>query len=375
MATNFFTVVKLSFLLPIIVMACKSEKSKDNPVRHYERWSVEEINEWYIKQDWWVGFNYVPSNKVNQIDMWQAESWDPVIIDKELAMGEGLGFNVVRIFLHDLVYIQDPEGFKERFSDFLRIADSHGMRVIPNFFTNGGKEERRQLGKQPEEIPGTHNIHWARTPGQVIAHDPLKYGPLKTYIQDFISTFAEDERILCWYLYNEPWNNSIYQKKDVPNKVNPYNLLVSVFEWARECGPTQPLTSCMYVDCCPTDAFLGENADIITFHCYKSPEILNDWIYKLEFFNRPVMCGEYMGRPVSVFKEIMPILKENKIIAVSFGLTAGKPGFYNQWNSPPSDTMPEIWFHDILTAEGVPYDAEEVEFIKSMTKDKSIHKR
>jgi len=375
MVTNILKVLTLSVLLPLIVMACKSEKSKDNPVRHYERWSVEEINEWYTKQDWLVGFNYVPSNKVNQIDMWQAVSWDPVIIDKELAMAEDLGFNVVRIFLHDLVYTQDPDGFKYRFADFLRIADNHGMRVIPNFFTNGGKEERRQLGKQPQEIPGTHNIHWARTPGQAIAHDPSKYGPLKTYIQDFISTFAEDERILCWYLYNEPWNNSIYQKKDVPNKVNPYNLLVSVFEWARECGPIQPLTSCMYVDCCPTDAFLGENADLITFHCYKGPEILKEWIYKLKFFERPVMCGEYMGRPVSTFNEIMPILKENKIIAVSFGLTAGKPGFYNQWNSPPSDIIPAVWFHDILTADGEPYNAEEVEFIKNMTKDKSIHNK
>ncbi len=373
MKGNLIMKITAYLFLLLFAFSCKPEENRKNSSRHYDRWSVTEINEWYNKQGWLVGCNYIPSNKVNQIDMWQAESYDPVIIDKELAMAEDLGFNVVRIFLHDLVYKQDSEGFKDRFADFLRIADSHGMRVIPNFFTNGGKEERRQLGKQPDEIPGTHNIHWARTPGQAIAHDPSQYGPVKKYVQDFISTFADDERILCWYLYNEPWNNSIYQKKDVPNKVNPYNLLVSVFEWARECGPTQPLTSCMYVDCCPTDAFLGENADIITFHCYKGPEILKDWIYKLEFFNRPIMCGEYMGRPVSTFKEIMPILKEHNIIAVNFGLTAGKPGFYNQWNSPPSDIMPAIWFHDILTADGIPYDDEEVKFIKSMTADKTMN--
>lgn len=354
------------FLQMTLLMSCK-QQPEHNLVRHYERWSLEEINEWYDRQDWLVGVNYIPSNKVNQIDMWQASSFDADIMDKELAMAEELGFNVVRVFLHDLVYNEDPTGFKERFEKFLSIAQSHGIRTIPTFFTNGGKEDKRMLGKQPDEIPGTHNIHWARTPGQEIAHDPSKYDVLKNYVQDFITTFAEDERILCWYLYNEPWNNSIYQKRDVPHKVNPYNLLRSVFEWARECGPTQPLTACMYVQACPTDAFLGENTDIITFHCYKKPEILEEWIKQLKRFERPIMCGEYMGRPVSTFKDFMPILKENNVIAVSFGLTAGKPGFYNQWNSPPSDVMPTVWFHDILTADGIPYDKEEVEFIKRMT--------
>lgn len=360
----------LFLLLLATAVSCRQEKKQTNSSRHYVRWTVEEISEWYGRQGWLVGFNYIPSNKVNQLDMWQVESYDHAIIEKELTMGEELGFNVVRIFLHDMVYAQDPEGFKNRFADFLSMADHHGMKVVPTFFTNGGKEERRRLGKQPEAIPGTHNIHWARTPGQAIALDPSKYGPLKKYVQDFVSAFAEDDRILCWYLYNEPWNNSIYQKKDVPHKVNPYNLLKSVFSWARECGPTQPLTACMYMESCPTDAFLGENADIITFHCYKGPEKMREWIDKLKFFERPVMCGEYMGRPVSTFKEEMPILKENNIIAINFGLTAGKPGFYNQWNSAPSDTIPAVWFHDILTADGKPYDKEEVEFIKQMTRNK-----
>jgi hypothetical protein len=33
---------------------------------------------------------------------------------------------------------------------------------------------------------------------------------------------------------------------------------------------------------------------------------------------------------------------------------------------------PSVWFHDIFSANGQPYDAKEVAFIKRLTKDKSL---
>lgn len=350
----------------LAMTACKQTSSN----RHYTRWTESEINEWYSAQGWCAGCNYVPSNKVNQIDMWQEESYDHEIMDKELGWAQEIGFNVIRVFLHDMAYYADKEGFKARLDDFLSICQSHGQKAIITFFTNGGQQYNRRLGKQPEAIPGTHNKLWARTPGFDWARNPERNDSLKNYVQDVISTFAQDDRIFCWYLYNEPWNVSIYQVND-DRHVDPYPLLTAVFRWARECGPTQPLTACMYENFSPSNAFIGENADILTFHSYKDSTDVNEWLRKLEFYHRPIMCGEYMGRPSSTFQEIMPILKRHNVVAVNFGLVAGKPGYFWPWGSPaigPNDKQyPDVWFHDIFWPDGKPYSEEEIALIKSLT--------
>ena len=46
--------------------------------------------------------------------MWQADSFDLPTIDRELALAKGLGFNSVRVFLHDLLWEQDSKGFLDR---------------------------------------------------------------------------------------------------------------------------------------------------------------------------------------------------------------------------------------------------------------------
>ncbi len=45
-------------------------------------WSAETANQWYAKQPWVVGANFLPSTAINQLEMWQAESFDPVTIDR-----------------------------------------------------------------------------------------------------------------------------------------------------------------------------------------------------------------------------------------------------------------------------------------------------
>ena len=74
---------------------------------HAQRWSEAQANAWYEKQPWLVGSNYVPTNAINQLEMWQAETFDPQQIDKEMGWAEGLGMNTMRVFLHDLLWQQD----------------------------------------------------------------------------------------------------------------------------------------------------------------------------------------------------------------------------------------------------------------------------
>ncbi|MHC5000799.1 MAG: hypothetical protein ACYTE1_08295 [Planctomycetota bacterium] len=70
-----------------------------------------------------VGCNYLPATACNQLEMWQAETFDPETIDRELGWAEDLGFNVIRVFLHDMMWAQDAEGFVKRIDQVLAIAD------------------------------------------------------------------------------------------------------------------------------------------------------------------------------------------------------------------------------------------------------------
>src|SRR5579862_3165361 len=90
-----------------------------------QRWSEAQANAWYAQQPWLVGGNYVPTNAINQLEMWQAETFDPQQIDKELGWAEGLGMNTMRVFLHDLLWQQDATGFKKRIDAFLTISSRH----------------------------------------------------------------------------------------------------------------------------------------------------------------------------------------------------------------------------------------------------------
>lgn len=333
------------------------------------RWSQERANEWYKKQPWIVGCNFVPSTAINQIETWQADTFDPATIDRELGLAQSIGFNTVRIFLHNLVWEENPKAFKDRLDKFLSIAEKHRIRAIVTFLTNGTFDENMvpKLGKQNPPVPGVHNSGWVQSPGAEIVNDPSKWGVIEQYIKDIVGTFKDDKRIVFWSVYNEPENT----------KRGAYSLplLRKVFEWARAVEPSQPLTSPIWK--IPGDdrtaldiiSFLGENCDIITFHSYHNPETTERFIKLLKAYRRPMVCTEYMGRTRgSTFENTMPIFKKENVGAISFGLVAGKTNFYYTWGSKEGAPEPEVWFHDIFRKDGTPYSQKEIEFIKTMTK-------
>ncbi|MFN7681119.1 MAG: 1,4-beta-xylanase, partial [Planctomyces sp.] len=94
------------------------------------RWDRQRANEWQKGVPWLAGFNYLPSNAINQLEMFQAETFSPELIDREFGFAEQLGFNTARIFLHDLLWVQDSEGFLNRCEQVLSIAERHGIRVM-----------------------------------------------------------------------------------------------------------------------------------------------------------------------------------------------------------------------------------------------------
>lgn len=349
-------------------MACREQEPEGvETLETPARWSREKANEWYEEQPWIVGCNFVPSTAVNQIEMWQEETFDLETIDRELGWARQIGFNTVRIFLHNLVWEENPEGFKNRLDQLLNVADGHQIRVIITFFTNGTFDDilMPTLGKQNPPIPGVHNSGWVQSPGSDIVNDPSQWSPLEKYVKDVVGTFKDDDRILFWSLYNEPEN---------PKRgAQSLNLLRKVFEWARSVDPSQPLTAPIWK--IPGEhrtlldivSFLGENCDIITFHSYHDTETTQRFIELLKAFGRPMVCTEYMGRTLgSTFENTLPIFKEEKVGAISFGLVAGKANFYYPWGSKEGDPEPELWFHDIFRKDGTPYSQDEVEFIQNI---------
>src|SRR5687767_4178490 len=66
------------------------------------RWSVDRARAWERETGWLVGANYAPAYAVNQLEMWQAETFDARAIERELRWASELGFNSLRVFLHDL---------------------------------------------------------------------------------------------------------------------------------------------------------------------------------------------------------------------------------------------------------------------------------
>lgn len=327
--------------------------------------------------DWVAGCDFIPSNCINQLEMWQAESFDPETIDRELGWAEDLGFNAMRVFLHHLVWEADRDGFVDRINRYLEISSSHGIRTM-FVFLDDCWDERATLGQQREPRKGVHNSGWVKDPG-ILYFGPCGSGcqyaedttailnVLEPYVKDILTTFKDDERILCWDLYNEPGGGQDpdrYWERSFP-------LLKDIFRWAREVSPSQPVTAGIWNDRLEEmNVWQAENSDIITYHTYEPLEQHQQLIDKLKVYGKPMICTEYMARTQgSTFQTILPALREQGIGAINWGFVKGKTNTIFPWGSEEGTEEPELWFHDVLQPDGTPYSEEEVELIKAICKE------
>jgi hypothetical protein len=347
------------------------------------RWTEQQANEWYGKQKWSVGANYIPANAINQLEMWQAETFDPACIDRELGWAESLGMNTMRVFLHDLPWQQDSEGFKKRIDRFLALAEKHQVKPVLVLFDSCW-DPRPRTGPQHPPVPGVHNSGWVQSPGVAALQDAGQYERLKKYVRGVVGAFANDSRILAWDVWNEPdnLNGSSYGKTEPANKNELVaGLLPQVFSWARSVDPVQPLTSGVWQfkdwtagKVTPVERTQLEESDIISFHNYGWPEDFEQCIRVLQTRHRPLICTEYMARGVgSTFDTVLPIAKKQHVGAINWGFVAGKTQTYLPWDSwqkPYVVESPPVWFHDVLREDGKPYRAREAEILRSLTSEK-----
>ena len=344
------------------------------------RWTPAEAKAWYAKQAWPLGSNYLPSNAINELEMWQADSFDAARIDQELGWAQQLGMTTMRVFLHDLLWQQDAAGFKQRIDKFLAIADRHHIKPIFVLFDSCWDPEPK-LGPQHPPIPGVHNSGWVQSPGVAMA-DPSQYPRLENYVKDIVGSFARDPRVLAWDVWNEPNNpgGGNYDAREPRDKFALVaRLLPQVFAWARSASPTQPLTSGLWEhedwsDPARLDAIERtqvEQSDVISFHNYGWPEEFARRVKQLEGYGRPLICTEYMARGNgSTIDGVLPLAKKLDVGMVNWGFVDGKAQTimpWDSWQRPYTLQPPTLWFHDLLHGDGTPYRQREADILRALS--------
>lgn len=350
-----------------------------SPAAARPRWTEDQANAWYHRQAWLVGSNYLPSDAINQLEMWQPATFDPQRIDQELGWAQKIGMNTMRVFLHDRLWRQDPKGFIERINIFLAIAHKHHIRPLLVLFDSCW-DPNPHLGAQHPPIQGVHNSGWVQSPGAAVLREPGEYPRLEAYVKGVIGAFAGDQRILAWDLWNEPDNAARqYAGQPKDKALLVAKLLPQVFSWARSADPSQPLTSGLWgkgpdwsqgKPHNPVQTVQFAQSDVISFHNYGWPEELEERIEQLETYRRPILCTEFMARSAgSTFDGSLPIGWRHDVGMINWGFVRGKEQTWLPWDSwehPFVQTKPSVWFHDVLNEDGRPYRKTEVELIQRL---------
>lgn len=345
-----------------LITACTSKDRSVVTTRHKTCWSTEQLSQWERTNGWMVGCNYIPATAINQLEMWQPETFDTATICRELKLASETGFTIMRVFLHDLMWDADSSAFLARIDNYLTISEHYGLKTMFVLFDDCWYGNAKR-GKQPEPVPGLHNSGWLQSPIYSAVMDSQQWPRLENYVKGILSHFKNDKRIVIWDLYNEPANNHL------PQQIFP--LVKKVFRWAREVSPSQPITICKWKTD-PASAELTDfciaNSDVISFHNYGDYESLAKEIANLKSFDKPVICSEYLARSFgSTFETHLPLLKKENITAINWGFVEGKTQTKYPWNHKLNDTVVSPWHHDIFRCDGSPYRPAEVALIKTLT--------
>lgn len=345
-----------------------------------DRWSVAKADAWYAAQPWMVGANYTTSSAINQLEMFQAETFDAEAIDRELGWAhEKFGMNVMRVYLHDLLWQQDSAGLIQRVDQFLSIADKHGIKVMLVLFDSCWNPDP-VLGPQHRPIPGVHNSGWVQSPGRTDLVDPRNDARFRAYVEGVVGAFAQDQRVLAWDIWNEPDNEGggSYRDEQLADEMKRIEeLLPQAFDWARSQNPIQPLTSGVWIgpDWSPGSPTLNgiqraqlANSDVITWHNYEWPEQFEGRIAQLRPYGRPMIVTEWLARGNgSNVETILPIARRENIGMINWGLIDGDTQTrmpWDSWERPYTLQEPTIWFHDLMRRDGTPYRQREAEVFK-----------
>ena len=327
---------------------------------------------------WPVGANFITSTAINQLEMFQPGTYDPRRINTELGWARLHGLNSVRVFLHDQLWAQDSRGFQARLAQFVNIAARNRIKPLFVLFDSCW-DPHPEVGRQHAPTPGVHNSGWVQSPGADRIDDKSYTRTLQDYVTGVLTQFRNDDRVLGWDLWNEPDNPAKqYRSVERSDKLaRVADLLPQVFTWARAVDTSQPLTSGVWdgewADASSRNTIQNiqlANSDVISFHSYAEPATFESRIAQLVPQGRPILCTEYMARPLgSTIESILPIAKRHNVGAINWGLVAGKTQTYFPWDSwdHPNTAIPNVWFHDLLRPDGTAFQNHESQTIRALS--------
>ncbi|MGH3564247.1 MAG: 1,4-beta-xylanase [Mycobacterium sp.] len=360
--------------LPLLLAAGATLTQVPRAAAEPSRWSPDRANRWYQAHGWPVGANYITSNAVNQLEMFQADTFDLRRIDTELGWAQSSGLNTVRVFLHDQLWAQDSQGFQYRLAQFVTVAARHRIKPLFVLFDSCWDPFPKPGWQRPPRA-GIHNSRWVQSPGAERIDDRRYIRTLYEYVTGVLTQFRSDDRVLGWDLWNEPDNLAReYRMVERSDKLDwVAELLPQVFRWARSVDVRQPLTSGVWAGSRQGSTIVAtqlHNSDVVTFHCYDEPAAFENRIAELSPMGRPILCTEYLARKRgSTIGGILPIMKRYNVGAINWGLVAGKTQTYLPWDSwdQPYATVPNVWFHDLIQPNGRPYRDLEIEAISNLS--------
>jgi hypothetical protein len=346
---------RLFLVCSLVFLIITSSNAQDSTLR----WSEQKANDWYKKQQWLCGFNYIPAYAINYTAMWDKTSFDAAAIDKEFALAEQSGMNVLRAVLQYAVFADDSTYFLKTLDAFAAICDKHHIKFVPALFDGCafGITQDPKVGKQPEPLKGWYAWAWSPSPGHSMVVDSTTYPKLEVYVKAVMNHFKNDPRIIFWDLYNEPTNGGL--------GTTTLPLLKKVITWARTVNPSQPVTIDVFDRNPRLNAIIFANSDIITFHDYENKDVLMNQIKELKTHNRPVICTEWMNRPLnSTIASNLSVFYDEHVGCMLWGLVNGKTQTDLPWGHRPGDPEPKVWQHDLYHGDFTAYDASEIKMLK-----------
>ena len=346
------------------------------------QWSSERAWEWYNRQPWIRGFSGYPSNCVNRIAMWQAYNRAEIAeqLDYEFALAHETGFNAVRAIIQFECWYYEHDSFMANLEEYITLADKHGVKVmlclgndctVPKNFW-----KPVTFGPQPVDWgyhsgikKGPHAGGYT-DPGYMLLDDPDIEPAYYEMVDEIAGTYAKDERIQIWDIWNEIGNSRRGEMS--------LSAMEKFFEIVRSHNPIQPLTADIWrytLDCdkiTPAERRALELSDVITFHYYGPYANMILFIEFLrEQYNRPLINNEWLNRlDGNDVAEIFPLFYLEKIGSYSWGLMQGYSQTYEPWGGLFNEAFLSgtkdltKWQHDLYRFNGYPYDPREIKLIK-----------
>ena len=349
-----------------------------------EKWTKEKAWQWYNSHPWIRGCNYMSADCINRVDQWQELHFEERLktTEEELKVMKELGFNSVRLILEYVVWEKEHDSFLERFERYISLLDKYGISAMI-VLANDCMPPKTELWKMPDIGEQSYDIgyHGGKKHSQHGRHtgpaphfyldDPKTAESYFKMVEEIVTLYKDDNRILMWDLFNEPGNS---QRSGIT-----LPILERMVKVVRNINPSQPLTIGAW--CCdknyeftmPEDVFAIENSDIITYHNYSRYDEHIRVIKYLKRFGRPLINTEWLARCTgNTVQDNFPLFYLENIGCYNWGFVAGKYQTYEpyeahwQWynddkNAPIDFTK---WFHDLYRPSLRPYDPKETELIK-----------